>query len=876
MRPSQRRADCSRRLSPLGAGLLGGWLLVATAGCGSGDEGNGPTDCPDGLVDCGNGCVDLATDPSHCGSCGSPCAADEQCYAGACAAPCDDECDEAGIRECSEDGWRECGDYDLADVCLEWSNVEPCQAGFICDPATVTCTEACGDFCDPFSVVLLPDTQYYTSKLPDGPDNTYRQQMQWVIDHRDADNIQFVIHLGDVTHNNTTEQWQTASNAHAMLDAAGVHYSMAPGNHDYLSGSQFGRGQTLFDDYFPASRFDGKPWYGDSFGASNVNNYTTFELGHMRFLVLSLEYAPRKDALCWADEIIAAHPEHRVIIATHCYLTHDGNYSPGCPNPDYDAVGSPGRSVWDELASRHSNVTMVVSGHVGDSEYVPRQGHNGNVVHQLLVDYQFEAFCGASDPTACTHHCREGTYTGNGWLRLLTFYPRQSRVHAQTLTVQEGDPQVFPGGEPMLFCSELTQSANDWYDSDPAATDHDFEFDYDLMPAPPYDWDDGDELAFIDRTVNSVAAGQQIDPQVSIAPDGSFVVAWEDDSSAADGAGNHDILVRGFGPGGCEAFADVQANPDGTGQQQAPAVASDAQGNFVVVWQDDTDENGVFQLHARGFAADGTERFPRMTVNSQAQGQQVEPAIGMAPDGRFVVAWQDDPENDGTYQVMMRGFAADGSERFSQRSAHADAQGQRIAPSVGLADDARFVVAWQDDTDGNGVFQIHARGFAANGAEQFALLTVNSVATGQQRRPAVGTASDGSFVVAWEDAADGSYDIRARGFHANGTNRVSDFPVSSTSGEHRSPAVAMTPSGNFTVAWQDDADGNGSFQIAARAFAADGAERLARFIVNREGTGQQIAPASAEDDAGALVVAWQDDMDDNGVYQILARGFDAP
>jgi MYXO-CTERM domain-containing protein len=37
-----------------------------------------------GEIDCGTACADLQTDPAHCGSCASPCAADETCQAGTC------------------------------------------------------------------------------------------------------------------------------------------------------------------------------------------------------------------------------------------------------------------------------------------------------------------------------------------------------------------------------------------------------------------------------------------------------------------------------------------------------------------------------------------------------------------------------------------------------------------------------------------------------------------------------------------------------------------------------------------------------------------------------------------------------------------------
>jgi hypothetical protein len=41
--------------------------------------------CPEGQVDCGAGCIDIVSDPANCGGCGIVCAADQQCFQGACA-----------------------------------------------------------------------------------------------------------------------------------------------------------------------------------------------------------------------------------------------------------------------------------------------------------------------------------------------------------------------------------------------------------------------------------------------------------------------------------------------------------------------------------------------------------------------------------------------------------------------------------------------------------------------------------------------------------------------------------------------------------------------------------------------------------------------
>ncbi|MDX9720969.1 MAG: metallophosphoesterase [Myxococcota bacterium] len=792
---------------------------------------------------------------------------------------CSDDCPR-GLSECFGAGWRLCGDYD-EDDCAEWSPVEACGDGLVCDTETASCREACGDYCEPFSVILLPDTQYYTSKQANNTNNTYRKQMNWIVDHRASNNIQFVIHLGDITDHNDTDEWQIANDAHAILDAADMPYSMLPGNHDYKTSDGFQRGDTQFDDWFGSARFAGKSWYGGKMGSSAVNNYTFFEIGPMKFIVISLEYAPRKDALCWAEELIASHPEHQVIIATHCYLSHNGRYA-GCPNDEYNTLGADGATTWKELVSRYANVFMIVSGHVGESHHNEVVGNNGNVVHEIIVDYQFEDPCTASTLAACTLNCQQGNHTGNGWMRELVFDPRSNTIHAKTFTVEDGNTAVFPGGTPALFCSPLFSSSGDkggnWYSTQASASDHDFSFDHPMTAPPTFSFDDAGKRAFLDRTINRAAAGNQYRPRVAVAADDHFVAVWQDNSSDADGAGNYDIMARGFEGGGCAGFADFTVNDNTAGQQRKPDLGMDDVGNFVVVWEDDGDANGSYQIHARGFNADGSQRLARFTVNSISAGQQFEPAIAMNASGRFVIAWADDPENDGSFQVLVRGFNADGSQAFADRSVHDNVTGDRRAPAVAMDDAGNFVVAWADDSDGNGIYQIHARGFTAAGGDGFARITVNGVAAGQQRKPAIGMDASGRFVVAWEDepASDGVVNILGRGFNADGTERLADFAISGTGGEHLEPRIAMASNGDFVSTWADDGDGNGSFQIRMRGLRTDGAVWLAAQTVNSDASGQQEAPSIAVNDGGTVVVLWEDDMDGNGSTQILGRGYDAP
>ncbi|WP_298303440.1 RHS repeat domain-containing protein [uncultured Erythrobacter sp.] len=349
------------------------------------------------------------------------------------------------------------------------------------------------------------------------------------------------------------------------------------------------------------------------------------------------------------------------------------------------------------------------------------------------------------------------------------------------------------------------------------------------------------------------------------------ITSWSDDR---DENGAYQVHSRGLFSNGTQAFAPTTVNADANGQQQFSSIAADSDGNFVVVWEDDTDSNGYFQIMMRGFNADGTERFSQRTVNSVGAGQQLKPQIAMADNGNFVVVWEDDADGNGHYEIEMRGFKADGSQRFTQRTVHNAGDG-RIKPQIAMSGNGFFVVVWEDDADKNGYYQIGMRGFRFDGTERFSQRTVNSIGAGQQLKPQIGMADNGRFVVVWEDDADGNghYEVEMRGFYVSGTERFAQRTVHSAGDERRRPDVAVADDQRFVVVWEDDADKNGWSQIVMRGFNADGSQRFSQRTVNTVGTGQQLRPEITMFGSGTFIVLWDDDASGDGLHEVFARGF---
>jgi len=662
----------------------------------------------------------------------------------------------------------------------------------------LSCLTAGASAQDPFSIVFIPDPQNYTTSPQY---DSYKHETQWIVNNRAARNIQFAIHLGDITNHDTAVEYAVADAAHKVLDDAGFPYSITIGNHELYPSAEVYKRDTLYAQYFGPQRFAGKSFWGGSYDSSNINNYTFFEASGLKFMVVSLEFAPRKDVVTWANKVIQNYPDRRVIVATHCHMDANAEHATGCAD-GYNMVGREPVDLWEELIQRHSNIFMSVSGHIQGVSYRQRTGNNGNVVHEILNDFQSEPVLG------------NGSALGNGWLRVLTFKPTQNQIDVETISAEDGNCAIFANCQATLYLNYNLASS-------PTATKHNqqnYTVSYNMTSTLSADVYKVGDILFHDTSAHTQLTGSHVTPKIATVPNGNFIATWRDDS---DGNGVGQIHARGFDPDGNALFSQITVNTADDGEQRNPDVAVDDSGRFVIVWEDDQDGNGSYQILARGFTAAGAQRIADFTVNTVSNGQQFNPAIASDTAGNFVVTWEDDQDDNGKFQIYHRGFNASGSQKFAQAQVNTNSAGQHTKPSISAANNGDYVIVWEDDQDDNGYYQIYGRGYTIAGVQRFGVTTVNSVSDGQQLAPSVGLRGDGGFGVAWED----------------------------------------------------DKDGNGTYQILGRFFTAAAAQRKADFTVNSDASGQQRLPVVAADDQGRVFVGWQDDMDGDGKPSILLRNF---
>jgi len=233
-----------------------------------------------------------------------------------------------------------------------------------------------------YAIAVIPDIQNMTRYYPDVLDNMFN----WLHGNAEKRKIKFAVQVGDLTDANVTTEWMRVRENFAKLDGV-VPYAFVLGNHDYYDGNVPERNSSFFNLYLPYGKHSQTPYFGGAYEENKMDNaYYHFAAGGTDYMVLCLEMLPRAPVVDWANEVVAANPDRRVIIATHLYMAADGGHFEYSYSPeDYS-----GKDIWDNLASLHENIIMVFGGHFHNDDIVMRAdtGINGNVVHQFLIDAQ--------------------------------------------------------------------------------------------------------------------------------------------------------------------------------------------------------------------------------------------------------------------------------------------------------------------------------------------------------------------------------------------------------------------------------------------------------------------------------------------------------
>ncbi|MGQ9575477.1 MAG: hypothetical protein ACUVUC_09175 [Thermoguttaceae bacterium] len=320
--------------------------------------------------------------------------------------------------------------------------------------------------------------------------------------------------------------------------------------------------------------------------------------------------------------------------------------------------------------------------------------------------------------------------------------------------------------------------------------------------------------------VNSGVLGNQYQPDIAMDPFGNFVVVWA-------GAGENDstgIFGRRFDAYAVPQGPEFRVNVTTQNVQNRPSVAIDETGDFVVTWNSIGQSQDARGIWGRRYNSQGQALSGEFLVNTYTANVQQNSSVAMDGNGNFVVVWESESQDGVSWGVFGQRFAADGTRIGSEFQVNTYTPSAQYDPQVAMDADGDFVVAWSSFVQDGSGYGVYARRYNRAGVPLGPEFRVNQKTEYWQYQPAVAMSPQGHFVVTWsafnqepqQDPQIRDYGIFARIYNPDGSDYVDpatglplgEFRINATIlGNQVDSNVAMDADGDFVVVWTGpDAD----------------------------------------------------------------------
>lgn len=413
-------------------------------------------------------------------------------------------------------------------------------------------------------------------------------------------------------------------------------------------------------------------------------------------------------------------------------------------------------------------------------------------------------------------------------------------------------------------------------------------------------------------------------PSVAAAGNGSFIVAWVDERNSTFEETFYNIYAQRFDASGNPQGNNFRVNQNTTlYDAERPAVASDQNGNFVIVWEDVSQEQAEFDLYAQRYQSDGTRLgTPIVVGNFPNRHESRYPSIAMKSTGEFVIAFEGIGPGDMHPNIYVQRFSAEGIPQDSNLIVDIQPLEEALVsdPMVGLDGSGNFLVTWKDSRGGYFDVALYGQWFDASGnriggnfkvagqPEYYAVydLSVNddgsycmiwnydgvsnrtyvawfsgdSTSSGSPYQiteiesiaePVIAIQSSGDLMIAWHDEKHLG-DIYAQKVQDDSTLVGQPVQINDDfgSGVQVHSDLAVGPNGDFNIVWEDYSDSEGDIYL--KRFSVNGTQLSGQVRVNTDAPGNKnLNPAIATDESGLTLVVWED-YRPTGLYNLQIRG----
>ena len=360
-------------------------------------------------------------------------------------------------------------------------------------------------------------------------------------------------------------------------------------------------------------------------------------------------------------------------------------------------------------------------------------------------------------------------------------------------------------------------------------------------------------------------------PQLGLSTSGGYLV-WQDTITDGDGLGISALrLDNGFSG----VLSSFRVNSIGAGDQENPQVSLLNGGGAVFVWQGG--RQGFQGIYARFLSAGSLWLAGDLQVNTFTNNSKVNPVVTTLANNNLVVAWASFNQAASTslQDVYAQLLSPTGQKIGGEFQVNQFISYNQRSPAIAALSDGRFVVVWVSEQqrtldspgDMQGVYgnlygtasvDVYARIFTASGApagNEFLVSTNFNICSS----PQVAAAAGGTFMVAWAErdrlGSTNGWDIWGRTYSSAGVGGPARCINTTRFGDQYVPHISWDGA-DYMVVWTSLGQDGSREGVFGQFLHDDGSPDQGEFQVNTTWISQQMQPTVASDGQGRFLAAW--------------------
>jgi len=323
----------------------------------------------------------------------------------------------------------------------------------------------------------------------------------------------------------------------------------------------------------------------------------------------------------------------------------------------------------------------------------------------------------------------------------------------------------------------------------------------------------------------------------------------------------------------------VHQNPD-SADQGSSDIATDANGNVFIAWQDERNGASSDDIFAQKFDPAGNSQWgpSDLKVHTDSALVQYGPSVAIDPNGNLIVVWSDERHGSTNDSIYAQKLDTNGNKLWDTSDVRVNqytTSCTMIVSDIAIDSDGNAIIVWRDNR--NSDYDIYAQKLDPNGIVQWGAsdVKVNQYSSSENEfGPTLALDPLGYAIVVWQDGRNGvttNDTIYAQMLDEDGDALwgSSDVRVHQDDGTYRrsSPKIAADSDGNSVVVWTDERNGGSDARIYGQRLSRYGVVQWSADVqVNQDTTDETGGAAIAVDSNGHFFVAWQDQSGNSDIY----------